>query len=499
MITRRAQFDDKVKKQIRERVQQLLKEKQEDGGEADSADKQPENEPENQEGTVYLFDASDHSSRSMVALEFDNRKEFEVYKKTHDLKPGTKIKILDEGKGGKKPDEVTKKRGPAKEDEKSTRKPGKDDKDAIRKKVVEKLQEKKDKAPEAPKKDDKTPKETPKKDDSGDKSDKTDKPERQPGELLEHSHPARVPEGMHRQVAIKDSLIDEFGTEAKDWKVHHIHPSQITSNVLIKFPDGSGKKYGELNPDEKARVDKAVGEGLAASKGLNDYTTVSSASFRYNRDVSLARYDNAEVEEVKNESAEPITADNVGEFTSSIRENGRTLLKKYAKCMSGGISGTGGSRRDAEHFVDDTAGAIKEGVMDGSLSGVKQSDLDELVRENLKRMLHQEAETRRRSLGDHGVRHVVGNCKSAMSMLGELQKGGVKITGKHKLMALSVMADHDIGYTVGMPLPKVPRGRSTRNIPRNWSIRKRTVTTRFSEVPTERRLGLLSPHTMIQP
>jgi len=107
------------------------------------------------------------------------------------------------------------------------------------------------------------------------------------------------------------------------------------------------------------------------------------------------------------------------------------------------------SRPMAEKYVDDSVMAISEGVKDGSLSGVSQADLDEHVRENVKRLIHQEIETRSRSLGDHGIRHSAVNARNSMSMLDELQKGGIKITGKDKLMALSIQANHDMGYTMG--------------------------------------------------
>ena len=412
MILRRAQLDDKLKQQIRQRVKKLLKQKgTSDSDQSDSADESDDSgDSENPEGTVYLFDASDHS-RSMVALEFDTRKEFEIYKQKHDMAPGTKVKILDEGKSkGKSEEDAGSEKNPSKDDDKGSKKPAKKDEE-------DKSQNKQD---------------------DGSKSDSGGDTE-----LLHHAHPARIPEGMQRQVAIKDHLIDELGSEAKDWKVHKLSPSQLTSNVTIKFPEGEEKKYGQLSPEEKARVDKSISEGLAASKGMGDYTSVTPAAFQYNKETNLARYDDTSVEEPKNDSTEPVTKENVGEFSTTLRENGRTLLKKYAKVMSST------SRPMAEHFVDDIASTVTEGVRDGSLSGVNQQDLDAFVGETVKRILHQEVETRRRALGDHGIRHVAGNCRSMMKMFQELQGGGIKINGKQKLEGLSIMADHDIGYTVG--------------------------------------------------
>jgi hypothetical protein len=430
MVLRRAQLDEKVKKQIRDRVKKLLQQKKSDPEQSDSADEQPEED--NKEGTVYLFDASDHS-RSMVAVMEMTKRELETYKREHKLDPTTKVKIISPKDKGKKDD--GEKRGPAKDEEKSgvpSKKP--DEKKDKSKKVEEKTPPVK--APDK-QKDVKEPED--KKEDKKDK-----KPEeREPGEPLEHSHPARMSEGPHRQVAIKDRLIDEFGTDAKDWKVHKLDKSQLSFGVTIKFPDGTEKKYGQLSPDEKGRVDRAVVEGLAASKGLLDYTNVSPATLQYNMKASLDIYDDPDVEESKNDSEDVISKENMGEFTSGIRESGRTVLKKYRGAMSSV------SRPMAEKLVDSISDSITEAVRDGSMGNVKQRDLDEFVRESVKRVLHQELETRRRSLGDHGIRHVAGNCQSTMKMLNELQGSGMKITGKQKLMALATMVDHDIGYTVG--------------------------------------------------
>lgn len=451
-ILRRAALDEKVKKQIRDRVQKLLQQKQKDGDtpeQPDSADGQPvEGEEDAPEGSVYLFDASirERMARIVVALEFDTKKEFEEYKKTHDIDPQTKIKILDNGEKPGKKDAPGEKRGPGKDDNPKVKPvPGQDtikkygppQDDTKGKPPLEKSEEDKSKKP-----DEKDQKKEDKPEEG--KSPERGKPQdRKPGEPLDHSHPTRIPEGMQRQVAIKDRLIDEFGTDAKSWNVHKIHPSQLSYGVMIKFPDGSSKRYGQLSPEEKTRVDTAVSGGLAASKGLGDYSSVSPASFHHNMQVNLDRYDNPDVEPETIEDEEPVSKENIQEFSSKVRENGRTLLKKYAKSMSRV------SRPMAERFVDDMTDAVSEAVRDGSMAGVSQKDLDSFMQESVRRMLHQEVETRHRSLGDHGIRHVASNIQSTLSMLDQLSGSGIKITGKQKVMSIAAMVDHDIGYTVG--------------------------------------------------
>ena len=475
MVLRRAQLDEKLKQQIRQRVKKLLKQKGKDSPEqSDTADESSDDTQDDQdsEGTVYLFDAADHS-RSRMAIEFNTRKEYEQYKKQHDMAPGTKVKILDEGKGKGKSEDEDGGRQPAKEDEKVVKKPAKPEE----KKDEKKPAEKDDSGDKAPAKKDEPAGRVKKEDEGG------------PNEPLHHSHPSRIPEGTHRQVAIKDHLIDEFGAEAKDWKVHKLAPTQLTPTVKIRFPDGSEKKYGELSADEKTRVDRAVGEGLAASKGMGDYTSVTPAAFQHNKEMNLARYDDNSVEEPKNDSTEPVTKENVGQFSSTLRENGRTMLKKYSKIMSSA------SRPMAEKFVDDVSSTISEGVRDGSLSGVSQKDLDAFVGETVKRMLHQEVETRRRSLGDHGIRHVAGNCRSMMSMFQELQGSGTPITGKQKLEGLAIMADHDIGYTVGEAATSAAAGKKHKGFSKEVADQEKDRYDKiFGREDGDRMRGIIATH-----
>lgn len=451
-ILRRAKLDEEVKKQIHQRVVELMKEKHGDP-EQDGSDSSEESEDASS-GMVYLFDASDHS-RGRVAMEFDTRKEYETYRKTHKVDPSTKIIILEEKKNRPK-QEIHEKRGPAEKEvpnKKVVKKEEPSNKQVVKKeepaKKVEKKEEPKEKQvikKEEPEEQKPEKKEEPKyqkvEKPSGDKP-SGEKEERKPGEPLSVNHPVRIENDLKRQIAIKDSLIEEFGAEAKDWSVHKVFPKQLFPTVVIKFPDGTSKQYGQLSDDEKKRVEKAMADGLAASKGLADYTDVSASTLRSNMNASLSRYDNADIEEPKNDSNEPATKENVLKFSESLRENGKKILEKYK-----GITSRY-SRDLTNTYINDFSDTVEEAVRDGSLGDIEQSKIDSFMKEGIKRLLHQEIETRGRSLGDHGIRHVVGNCKSSMQMMKELQTSGIKITGKHKMMALATMVDHDIGYTVG--------------------------------------------------
>jgi len=244
--------------------------------------------------------------------------------------------------------------------------------------------------------------------------------------------------GPQHEISLEDVVKDP-----ENWATHSIHKSQLTPGVVVHFPGGESKKYGDLSDDEKERVDKAIADGKAASKGLNDYSDRSMKTVKANMQRNLARYENPDVEETKNTSREPLTKDNAEEFSRSLLDNAHSVLDKYASSMSSV------SRPMMDKYVENVVGSVYEAASDGSLGEVSQADLDEFVREDLKRMIHQEIETRRRSLGDHGIRHAATNAENSVAMLDQLQGAGLPISGRDKLMALSIQANHDLGYTSG--------------------------------------------------
>lgn len=250
------------------------------------------------------------------------------------------------------------------------------------------------------------------------------------------------------EFSVSKMLIEKLGDrEAKTWSTHKVHESQLTPNSLVQYADGSQKKYGDLSELEKQRVNVAIKNGQVGSKGFNDYSRESfdkdpAGTLKKNMANNLARYDSGK-DETKNTSTESVTKDNVGSFVESAKKNGRSVIEKYSKAMSSV------SKPMAERFVDEISDTVKEAVEDGSMENVSQADLDEFIREEMKRMVHQEVETRRRSLGDHGIRHAAENAHNTLNMLDELAKAGEPITGKQKLMGMSIQANHDQGYTVG--------------------------------------------------
>ena len=108
---------------------------------------------------------------------------------------------------------------------------------------------------------------------------------------------------------------------------------------------------------------------------------------------------------------------------------------------------TPGTRKRMAEYVDMYSSALQEALKDGSLpKGISAVDLNEMMLDNVDKMVYQETETRKRQLGDHGIRHVTGNIENSFKMLDEIEG----TTGYDKLFAAQVMVDHDMGYTAGV-------------------------------------------------
>lgn len=228
------------------------------------------------------------------------------------------------------------------------------------------------------------------------------------------------------------------------WNNYGINKSQISYNTVIYFPDGRKEKYKNLNEEEKLRVQEAVRGGKVVHRGMNDYNKVDKETLEKNMFNNLSRYEDSSVELTENKNKSLLTENNVDRFLKELKVNAGNVLKKYYSSMSDV------SRPMLEKHIENISSAIKEGITDGSLDNVNEADLDEFCREEIKRMIHQEIETRGRSLGDHGIRHLSSNSDNMFAMLNQIDSGD-NITGKDKLMGMSVIVNHDIGYTLGKP------------------------------------------------
>lgn len=442
MTTRRAAVDGDMKSKLHQRIREILDEKS--------------GEPS--EGEVYLYDEPVSKTARIamrLAMDFPTQDALEAYLKKYPDADRSKHKVVKEQEGqGKKED------GPKQPREKAEDEPSeKRDKKEEEKGAPGKRKEDEKVSPDKKKEDEKVSPDKKKQDEKVSPDKKKEEEKGAPGKKEDQGskrevflgpdnphHPAKAPEGEGRREAIKDALISEFGEDAVNWRTHKLDKKQLTRNVNIRFPDGTSKRYKDCSDEEKKRVEDAMDSGLAASKGMNDYSSVNVSSMKRNMANNLSHYEDKDIEETKSDSEEakkPMTKENMSKATRNIQRNAETVLHKYAKAFSPE------SLKHAKQYVSDMSDALREAVNDGSLSGVSEADMDEFIREDVKRVVHQEVETHGRSLGDHGARHVGGNVHSTMKIMSELNNGGIPITGKQKLMGVAVQSNHDMGYTVG--------------------------------------------------
>ncbi len=87
-------------------------------------------------------------------------------------------------------------------------------------------------------------------------------------------------------------------------------------------------------------------------------------------------------------------------------------------------------------------------------AGASPEDASELLQLHVRKLAHQEIESIRRTLGDHGARHLSRNNESLHGVLDALEKGGVEVGPKSRLAGTLIMLNHDMGYAI----PAIARG-----------------------------------------
>ena len=104
------------------------------------------------------------------------------------------------------------------------------------------------------------------------------------------------------------------------------------------------------------------------------------------------------------------------------------------------------TREKLNKFVHDFyLPAVDASVSDGSLE-LTDKEMDVIMRGNIDKLVFQEIESRKRQMGDHGIRHVVGNIERSFQMIDELES----VPSLDRLMVAQAMVDHDIGLTAGV-------------------------------------------------
>lgn len=237
-----------------------------------------------------------------------------------------------------------------------------------------------------------------------------------------------------------------FTEQGKGDSSYALHKVQLTPDTVI-YADGHSKKYGDMDDEEKAAVQRDVKViGSFSQKGFSNYNDVSVETFHSNMKHQLDSIAIPNRPEFQNNSTAKIDSNSAEHFKQSLKKNFQALKEKYAPAVRSEAAG-----KALENYEKKLCEVVDECVKDGSLGDVSEQQLDSFLQEDMKRLLYQELETRRRSMGDHGIRHLVGNAVNTVDILEQLRQGGIAkgTTGKDKLMGMICQVNHDIGYTLG--------------------------------------------------
>ena len=132
------------------------------------------------------------------------------------------------------------------------------------------------------------------------------------------------------------------------------------------------------------------------------------------------------------------------ESVKTVMENAHSLLEAYTGDEMSPIL-----KEDTDQikeYLTSLDGMLNASFDDGSLAGANSTRLNNVIQTTMENLVYQTNEAYTRQLGDHGIRHILGNIKTQNSLFDSLEKAGKKISSKDKLMALMVQSNHDIGY-----------------------------------------------------
>jgi len=221
---------------------------------------------------------------------------------------------------------------------------------------------------------------------------------------------------------------------------HH----RVVENEKPDISEKIEKKKNELKeqPAEKSDISKKLEDKKnELSQSNNEYDKLYS-EHKSKMNDNLSKYDDSNIVLKTEKSTEELNSKNYKKYKQSIVSNAKLVIKKYQKALA----------KDTIERVDDELGrltdSIEKGINDGSIK-VSAEKVDALIQDQMKNLIHQEIETHRRALGDHGIRHILGNSKNTHKIMDQLELGGKKFSGAERLAASLTQLNHDVGYTAG--------------------------------------------------
>jgi hypothetical protein len=132
----------------------------------------------------------------------------------------------------------------------------------------------------------------------------------------------------------------------------------------------------------------------------------------------------------------PLSDDTLG----TIADNARAEIEAYSGYLSGDTTNL--LHRYVSGLERDIRRALPE------FAGVGARDMDALVTDCVRKMVHLEVESNRQSFTDHGIRHMVKNVEMQNQVADALAAAGFGMTARERVLMNVAMVNHDVGYTV---------------------------------------------------
>jgi len=224
---------------------------------------------------------------------------------------------------------------------------------------------------------------------------------------------------LHKERLVLRDVIDKRGRKAKRWVLMHQNQENRDTKLTIQTDEVDYSK------------DTRAFESISETELLNQATRKDIYRQMQRNLQGVSRKVN-----VPNELKGPMG----DEAVSIIAEDMRSELSLYTSWLAGDTT-------DLMHlYINQFEKTLKAAAPEFANS--KASDLQALGIDTIRKLIHQDIESTRQTFSDHGIRHIVGNILYQNKMIDVLNKEGIPVTPKEKLMGMFVQVNHDIGYTV---------------------------------------------------
>ena len=233
-----------------------------------------------------------------------------------------------------------------------------------------------------------------------------------------------------QKVSDLKNVIDKINKE-KDVNGTVSDESKNGLKMMLKEIKGESVSKKSISSNEIERKLFKIDDSIPKNpKEINEQIALTTASAS---DIYAKMDENLEKISHKVVKFEALSGKVSNENINVIKNNAKKEVKQYVEYLSGNTSSL------VRDYIDDVSDLLSSGAM----KNVDATDMDNLIRDSVKKLVHQEIESSRKSFSDHGIRHIVGNINRQNEIMGAMGSSDPR----EKLMASFIMINHDIGYT----------------------------------------------------